>query len=78
MIPSPKGYVSDETNEYRYEVAPLGQTVMLLTRGGVCIKGVWAGKFGQYFWGWAPLPRRNKAVEERLGLFSIPPEGYFP
>lgn len=70
MTTNPKGYVSDEANEYRYEVAPLGQTVLLLTRGGICTKGVWYGAYGQHFWGWAPLPKRNKALEELLGLSS--------
>jgi len=53
---------------FRYEVAPLGQKVLLLTKGGVCVSGQWYGTYGQYFWGWAPLPSRNRAEEARLGI----------
>jgi hypothetical protein len=68
ILPSPKGYITDDTQEYRYEVAPLGQKVLLLTMGGVCTIGQWSGTYGQFFWGWAPLPKRNKQREEALGL----------
>ena len=65
---SPKGYVAGGDQEYRYEVGPLGQKVLLLTIGGVCTIGQWSGSFGQYFWGWAPLPTRNKQAEEAHGI----------
>lgn len=67
ITPQPKGYVAGG-GKYTYEVAPLGQKVLLLTAGGVCVEGIWYGAYGQYFWGWAPLPLRDKQVEEALGL----------
>lgn len=54
--------------KFRYEVAPLGQKAQLLTIGGVCVVGHWYGKYGQYFWGWAPLASRDREAEARLGI----------
>lgn len=65
----PKGYIAGGA-QYTYEVAPLGQEVLLLTCGGVCTKGKWFGGFGEFFWGWAPLPSRDRLLEEQLGLSS--------
>lgn len=69
-LPSPKGYVAGGAEGYRYETAPLGQKVLLLTIGGVCTIGQWYGAYGQYFWGWAPLPSRNREIEAQLGVTS--------
>lgn len=68
MAVSPKGYVAGGDQEFLYECAPKGQKVQLLTRGGVCVHGQWYGDYGQHFWAWAPLPKRNKALEESLLL----------
>lgn len=65
---SPKGYVAGGAESYRYEVAPFGQEVLLLTCGGVCTKGKWYGSYGKFFWGWAPLPSRDRLREAELGL----------
>jgi hypothetical protein len=37
-----------------------GAKVLLLTRGHVCVTGVW----NEYFLAWAPLPKRNKEKEK--------------
>ena len=66
--PSPKGYVAGGAEGFRYEMAPMCQKVLLLTTGGVCVTGQWYGKYGQYFWGWAPLPSRDREAEARLGI----------
>jgi hypothetical protein len=73
MVTSPKGYVAGGLEGFRYEVAPLGQKVLLLTRGGVCVEGRWYGAYGQHFWGWAPLPPRDREIEARLGLQTPQP-----
>lgn len=65
-----KGYVVGEAQGFTYEVAPLGQKVLLLTKGGVCVEGKWYGEFGEFFWGWAPLPFRDHEREAELGLRS--------
>lgn len=70
MTGDTKGYIAGG-GAYSYEVAPKGQTVLLLTRHGVCIKGTWYGAYGEHFWGWAPLPVRNKEREAELGLTSL-------
>jgi hypothetical protein len=48
------------------DVAPLGVTVQLLTRGGVAVRGVW-NDLGDYI-AWAPMIKRDKDLEARLGL----------
>lgn len=48
------------------EPAPPGITVQLLTRGGVSVRGVW-NDLGDYI-AWAPMIKRDKELEERLGL----------
>ena len=65
---NPKGYIVGEAQGYRYEPAPLGQKVLLLTRGGICTIGQWQGALGQYFLGWAPLPFRDQQREAELDL----------
>lgn len=44
---------------------PGGAKVLLLTRGGVCTIGNWDDSGA--FLGWAPLPKRDKEKESRLG-----------
>lgn len=68
MPVNPKGYVAGGDQRYLYEVAPVGQLVLLLTSGGICTKGIWYGPYGKYFWGWAPLPTGDRLLEEQLGL----------
>jgi hypothetical protein len=48
------------------EPAPPGVTVQLLTRGGVVVRGQW-NDLGDYI-AWAPMIKRDKELEERLGL----------
>jgi hypothetical protein len=43
---------------------PLSGDVLLLTRGGICVRGPWAND-GRYL-GWCPLPQRDKVKEELL------------
>lgn len=43
---------------------PGGADVALLTVGGVAVKGSWSDD-GRYL-GWAPLPKRDHAKEDRL------------
>ena len=38
--------------------------LLLLTQGGICVFGTWASD-GRYL-GWAPLPRRDQAKEDRI------------
>lgn len=53
---------------YRYEVPTENVSAkrILLTRGDVAIIGVWTGALGQYFKAWAPMPKRDRAVEAEL------------
>jgi len=39
---------------------------LLLTIGGIAIVGSWTGEVGQSFLAWAPLPKRDKALEAEL------------
>lgn len=67
---STKGYVAGGP-AYHYPAAgderPAGGAkVLLLTVGGVCVTGQWSDD-GRYL-GWAPLPKRDVAKEERIGV----------
>lgn len=58
--------VTTDELRYRYPAAgdeppPGGAHVLLLTRGGICVRGPWADD-GRYL-GWCPLPKRDKAKE---------------
>lgn len=59
---------------WRYEVCPYGDTVDLLTVGGIRVKGQWWGKLGEHYMAWMPLPKRDKRKELELGLGL----GYLP
>jgi hypothetical protein len=55
--------------EYRYPglgdpLPPGGSDVLLLTRGGICVRGPWTSD-GRYM-AWAPMPRRDKEREQQL------------
>lgn len=54
---------------YRYPGAgdappPAGRDVLLLTRGGMCVRGPWSND-GRYV-GWCPLPKRDREKEAIL------------
>lgn len=61
--------VSNEAR-WRYpangEPAPAGVDVQLLTRGGIQVRGTWDSS-GAYI-AWAPMIKRDKELEKRLGL----------
>jgi hypothetical protein len=51
----------------RYELPPTKSAKMLLlTTGCVLVPGHWYGDLGEFFLGWAPMPRRNKQREEEI------------
>jgi hypothetical protein len=43
-----------------------GAKCLLLTIGGILITGNWTGEVGDSFLAWAPMPRRNKALEAAI------------
>lgn len=51
---------------WRYDKAPTGVKLFLLTKGGIAVTGVW--KDGAGFTAWREMFKRDKALEERLGL----------
>lgn len=44
--------------------APAGSSVLLLTEGGIAVRGVWSEKGG--FVAWCPFPREPKWLKQRL------------
>lgn len=44
--------------------APVGTKILILTKGGVAVVGVWRVEMEDI--AWLPLPRRNKDKEKRL------------
>jgi hypothetical protein len=56
------------TLNYDMGSAPTGTTILLLTKGGVLVKGVVQQSTLKYYYAWAPLPKRDKAEEARRGL----------
>jgi len=68
MIMIEKGYVASKDVSFMYPGAgdpkpPGGAQVLLLTIGGICVRGTWGSKA---FIGWYPLPGRDKDKENRL------------
>lgn len=54
---------------WRYGVPPRTDAkVLLLTVGRTAVIGNWTGGYGDAFIAWAPLPKRDKTEEARLGL----------
>lgn len=56
-------------DEYRYpglgdKAPPKGADVLLLTIGGVCVRGPWRDDGTAI--GWAPMPKRNHERERQL------------
>lgn len=57
------------TAEWRYpaagdQAAPLGVDLLLLTEGGICIRGIWRADGG--YLAWAPFPSRDKTKERQI------------
>jgi hypothetical protein len=50
---------------------PSGADVLLLNRGGVCIRGKWRDD-GSVI-AWAPFPKRDRAKEAQIRTLSITP-----
>lgn len=43
---------------WRHEVCPhRGADVLLLTIGGMLVRGIWYGKMGEAFTAWCPMPK---------------------
>ena len=53
---------------WRYDQAPHGSKVFLLTKGGVAVDGQWRVDGG--FIAWHPLFKRDKELEAKLGIKS--------
>lgn len=66
VINASDSYAVSSEVYWRYDTAPRGVKLFLLTIGGVAITGDWRDNSG--FIAWHPLPKRNKELEERLGL----------
>lgn len=65
---------SGEQLNWRYEIAPNSDAkVYLLTIGRIATTGSWHGAYGQFFIAWAPMPKRNKELEDRLVLEGVIP-----
>lgn len=45
-----------------------GAKMLLLTIGGIAMTGRWEGEVGQYYVAWCPLPKRDRAEEQRQGI----------
>lgn len=42
--------------------------VLLLTVGDTLTRGTWKGELGEFFKAWCKMPKRDKVLEEKLGL----------
>ena len=69
MTDQSKTYVTGVC-EWNYDMrnAPTGKRCLLLNAGGVAIIGVAPGRGDTFFKAWAPLPKRDKEVEQKLGV----------
>lgn len=46
--------------------APLGEKLLLLTTGGTCVVGSWAGMKGDMYLAWQYPPKRDKEKEKEI------------
>ena len=53
---------------YRYTLPDKSGKMLLLTVGGVCVVGAWAGELGEYYIAWCPLPKRDKSREPVISV----------
>lgn len=69
MSDQSKSYVAGRC-EWNYDMAtsPTGKRCLLLNAGGVAVIGTAPGRGETFFKAWAPLPKRDKALEESLGI----------
>ncbi len=66
-MPTPRHLASFET-EWRCPIEhppPLGTTILILTRYGVLIKGIWQP--GQNHVGWSPMLKVPDFIKQRIG-----------
>jgi hypothetical protein len=70
MSDDAKGYVTGECKwNYDMSTAPVGQRCFLLNAGGVaCIGLAPKNDSAHFFKAWAPMPKRDKALEKKLGI----------
>lgn len=59
-------YTVDPGVFWRYDDAPRGSKVFLLTKGGIAVEGVWT-EDGRYI-AWHPLFKRNRELEQERGI----------
>lgn len=64
----------DHDDYWLYKDPPRGSKVFLLTRGGIATTGLW---MDGAFIAWHPLFKRDKVIEEQLGL-SYPADSTYP
>lgn len=63
--------IVDPNIEWIYTKPPRTDSkVLLLTIGDVQTSGNWYGEIGQHFKAWHPEPKRNKALEHKLGILE--------
>lgn len=64
------GYVSALVSAWNYDMAACraGAKSLLLTMGAVCAVGSVTNETRKHYAAWAPLPKRDKAEEERRGI----------
>jgi hypothetical protein len=61
-------HIAAEPCGWRYEKPAHGggAKTQLLTIGGMSVVGQWRGELGEHYLAWAPLLKRNKALEREL------------
>lgn len=64
------GYASAPVSVWNYDMAACrtGVKCLLLTIGAVLVVGSVTEETRKYYVAWAPMPKRDKAEEERRGI----------
>lgn len=68
--------VATTLNEWNPNIPPnskRSEILLLLTIGGVAVKGVWCGQLGEYFVAWADLPVLTAEAKARIEMMTTHP-----
>lgn len=65
-------YLAAPAPEWKHpadEAPPLGTKLLILTRGAVCVIGLWDPEHGAVLW--APLPKISQEMRDRLAAEGV-------
>lgn len=64
-------YAAATVVQWQYNLPTRRCKMLLLSIGGVLVTGDWYGALGEYFFAWAPMPKRDHELERKLLLHPV-------